>query len=80
MLVPLKSVSNVSRFKPAFNLNRVLADLSRGSNSQNSVLGKSVKGLSNDRTYKPEDRQLEITTFYVKISQDPADEYIFKFQ
>jgi len=36
-LVPLKSVSNVSRFKPALNLNRVLADLNRGSNSLNSI-------------------------------------------
>ena len=27
-------VSNVSRFKPALNLNRVLADLNRGSNSK----------------------------------------------
>ena len=36
-LVPLKIVSNVSRFKPALNLNRVLADLSRGSNSLNSA-------------------------------------------
>ena len=31
--LPLKIVSNVSRFKPALNLNRVLADLNRGSNS-----------------------------------------------
>jgi len=36
-LVPLKIVSNVLKFKPAFNLNRVLADLSRGSNSLNSA-------------------------------------------
>jgi len=36
-LVPLKIVSNVSRFKPALNLNRVLADLNRGSNSLNSI-------------------------------------------
>jgi len=35
-LVSLKTVSNVSRFKPALNSNRVLADLSRGSNSLNS--------------------------------------------
>ena len=34
---PLKIVSNVSRFKPALNLNRVLADLNRGSNSLNSI-------------------------------------------
>ena len=32
----LKFVSNVSRFKPALNLNRVLADLNRSSNSLNS--------------------------------------------
>ena len=38
-LVPLKIVSNVSRFKPALNLNRVLADLNRGSNSLNSISG-----------------------------------------
>ena len=31
--------SNVSRFKPAINLNRVLADLNRGSNSLNSISG-----------------------------------------
>ena len=37
MLVPLKIVSNVSRFKPALNLNRVLADLNRGLNSLNST-------------------------------------------
>ena len=36
-MVPLKIVSNVSRFKPALILNRVLADLNRGSNSLNSI-------------------------------------------
>ena len=36
-MVPLKIVSNVSRFKPALNLIRVLADLNRGSNSLNSI-------------------------------------------
>ena len=36
-LVPLKIVSNVSIFKPALNLNRVLADLNRGVNSLNSI-------------------------------------------
>ena len=45
-LVPLKIVSNVSRFKPALNLNRILADLNRGSNSLNSnsvyMLGSHV--------------------------------------
>ena len=41
-MVPLKIVSNVSRFKPALNLNRVLADLNRGSNSLNSISGHSV--------------------------------------
>ena len=35
-LVSLKIVSNVSRFMPALNLNRGLADLNRGSNSLNS--------------------------------------------
>ena len=41
-LVPLKVkiVSNVSRFKLALNLNRVLADLNRGSNSLNSISDK----------------------------------------
>ena len=34
--VPRKIVFNVSRFKPALNLNRILADLKRGSNSLNS--------------------------------------------
>ena len=29
-----------SRFKPALNLNRVLADLNRGSNSLNSIFGR----------------------------------------
>ena len=33
----LEIISNVSRFKPAINLNRVLADLNRGSNSLNSI-------------------------------------------
>jgi len=37
MVVPLKIVSTVSRFKPALNLNRILADLNRGSNSLNSA-------------------------------------------
>ena len=36
-LVPLKIVSNVSRFKPALILNRDFADLNRGSNSLNSI-------------------------------------------
>ena len=35
----IKIVSNVSRFKPALYLIRVLADLSRGSNSLNSDSG-----------------------------------------
>ena len=38
-MVPLKIVSNVSRFKPALHLNRVLADLNRGLNSLNSISG-----------------------------------------
>jgi len=38
-LVPLKIISNFSRFKPVLNLNRVLADLNRGSNSLNSISG-----------------------------------------
>ena len=37
MVVSLKIVSNVSRFKPALNLNRVLVDLSRDLNSLNSA-------------------------------------------
>ena len=36
-MVPLKIVSNSSRFKPALNLNRVLEDLNRGSGSLNSI-------------------------------------------
>ena len=34
---PKNELSNVSRFKPALNLNRVLADLNSGSNSLNSI-------------------------------------------
>ena len=34
--------SNVIRFKPALNLNRVLADLNRGSNSLNSISGNII--------------------------------------
>ena len=41
MVGSLKIVSNVSRFKPALNLNRVLADLNRGSNSLNSISGST---------------------------------------
>ena len=41
MVVSLKIVSNVWRFKPALNLNRVLADLNRDSNSLNSISGSS---------------------------------------
>ena len=37
MVGSTKIVSNASRFKPALNLNRVLADLNRGSNSLNSI-------------------------------------------
>ena len=40
-MVPLKIVSNVSRFKPALNLSRVLADLNRGLNSLNSISVRS---------------------------------------
>ena len=36
MIGSTKSVFNVSRFKPALNWNRFLADLRRGSNSLNS--------------------------------------------
>ena len=42
-MVALKIVSNVSRFKPALNLYRVLADLNRGSNSLNSISGCNEK-------------------------------------
>ena len=45
-MVPLKIVSNVSRFKPALNLNRVLADLNRGSNSLNSISGGFVQVIN----------------------------------
>ena len=41
-MVPLKIVSNVSRFKPALNLNRVLADLIRDSNSLNSASDQGI--------------------------------------
>ena len=41
LLVPLKIVSNVSRFRPALNLNLFLADLNRGSNSLNSISGQT---------------------------------------
>ena len=41
-MVPLKVVSYVSRFKPALNLNWVLADLSRGSNSLHSASGSWI--------------------------------------
>jgi len=44
-LVPLKIVSNVTRFKPALNLNRVLADLNPGSNSLNSISGNLINLL-----------------------------------
>jgi len=37
MVVPFKIVSNVSRLKPALNLNRILADLNCGSNSLNFI-------------------------------------------
>ena len=46
-MVPLKIVSNVSRFKPALNLNRVLADLNRGSNSLNSISGFLIMQILN---------------------------------
>ena len=42
----LKVVSNVSRFKPALNLNRVLADLNRGSNSLNFISGYFIRKLA----------------------------------
>ena len=45
-MVPLKIVSNVSRFKPALNLTRVLADLNRGSNSLNSISGHTPHGYN----------------------------------
>ena len=38
-MVSIEIVSNVSRFKPALNLNRVLADLSRDLNSLNPASG-----------------------------------------
>jgi len=44
-LVPLKIVSIVSRFNPALDLNRVLADLNRGSNSLNSISGYFITKL-----------------------------------
>ena len=57
-MVPLKIVLNVSRFKPARNLNRVLADLNRGSNSLNSISdlveSSTVDPLSNTAIFKLE--------------------------
>ena len=44
-MVPLKIVSNVSRFKPALSLNQGLADLNRGSSSLNSISGCAILGL-----------------------------------
>ena len=57
-MVPLKIVSNVSRFKPALNLNRVLADLNHGSNSLNSI-----SGLLNEIIALKEVRKLEKLIF-----------------
>ena len=45
-LVPLKIVSNVSRFKLAHNLNRVLTDLNRGLNSLNSISDFEITSCS----------------------------------
>ena len=41
--LPLKIVLNVSRFKPALNLNQVLEDLNRDSNSLNSISEVLIK-------------------------------------
>ena len=41
----LNCVKFVSRFKPALNLNRVLADLNRGSNSLNSTTVQEFSAL-----------------------------------
>jgi len=49
-LVPLKIVSNVSRFKLVLHLNRVLADLNRSLNSLNSISGKKLPILTLDWT------------------------------
>ena len=79
-MVPLKIVSNVSRFKPALNLNRVLADLNRGSNSLNSRSDKGFKGtvLNNlfkcgggglhlqSQPYKGKHSVFNLTKFHVK--------------
>ena len=46
-MVPLKIVLNVSRFKPALNLDWVLVDLTRGSNSLNSISGPREASLPN---------------------------------
>jgi len=47
-----KIVSNVSRFKPALNLKRVLADISRYSNSLNSASGFSDQGKFTLRKFR----------------------------
>ena len=51
-MVSLKIVSNVTRFKPALNLNRVLADLNRGSNSLNSISEHTISDQNSARNFK----------------------------
>ena len=60
-MVPLKIVLNVSRFKPALNLNRVLADLNRGSNSLNSISKQKewrlLKSIKQNEQVKTRDKK-----------------------
>ena len=58
-------VSNVSRFKPALNLNWVLADLNRGSNSLNSISG-FINGI----------KLFKLTIVLIRIIGSPKKIYI----
>jgi len=64
-LVPLKIVSNVSRFKPALNLNRGLADLNHGSNSLNSISGLTNLLLDVQFFNFPSDHQKSFTPVFL---------------
>ena len=67
-MVPLKIVSNVSRFKPALNLNRVLADLNRGSNSLNSISGLTFQSFQSTAAFE---QWLKVfkSCFFFKLKQ-----------
>ena len=60
-MAPLKIVSNVSRFKPALHLNRVLANLNGGLNFLNSISGLRIsnsKVFSSDKACSVVDLKL----------------------